>query len=96
MKNVCCTKGNTGVPCITANWTDLGAGPMTIQTSTTACLVQIADADPTSSKVGVSLPPGRSSIPAPRIFGYLVQAMLWLENNMPGMLKDQPFPCHSF
>ena len=62
----------TSVACVTAHWSDLGAGPMTIQTTGPGCLVQIADADPTTAtKVGFHLTAG-----AP--FIYAGSSHLWV------------------
>jgi hypothetical protein len=44
----------TAVPCITTGWTDLGAGPMTIE-STTGCKVSISDSDPGGSGIGFNM-----------------------------------------
>jgi hypothetical protein len=59
----------TAHACTTASWTDLGAGPMTVQTVGLGCLVQIADSDPSSSKIGFHL--------GDRIFTYTGSSHLW-------------------
>jgi hypothetical protein len=37
--------------CVTSDWTDLGAGPMTFQPSTPACVFAIADTKPSTSPI---------------------------------------------
>jgi hypothetical protein len=61
----------TAVPCVTAHWSDLGAGPMTVQASSPACLVEIADADPGTSQVGFHLT-------AAEPFAYAGTSHLWV------------------